>query len=111
MKHLNLAVKFLLELAVIAALGYWGASLDGHVLAAIVMIVVPAAVIVLWARFAAPNAPGRLPRRSRIPFELTILLAGALALLAAGQPALAGALAAVIVVNAVLLSAFDQWEG
>ena len=111
MKQLNLALKFLLELAVIGALGYWGASLDGRVLAAIVMVVVPGVMVVLWARWAAPNAPRRLERRNRIPFELTILLAGALALLAAGQAALAGALAATIIVNAVLLSVFDQWEG
>ncbi len=110
MRTANLALKFALELAVVAALGYWGASLPGGVLSAVVMVLAPAVMILLWGRFAAPNATGRLPRSQRIPFELTVLLLGALALGAAGRAVLAVVLAVVIVLNTVLLGAFGQLE-
>jgi hypothetical protein len=106
----NLALKFGLELAAIASLGYWGASLDGSLLSAVVMVVAPAVMIALWGRFAAPRAPRRLSLRARIPFELVILLLAAAALLAADEDVLAVVMAAVVVLNALLLTAFGQWE-
>jgi hypothetical protein len=106
----NLALKFAVELAAIAALAYWGASLSGPLLSALMMVLAPAAMIALWSRFAAPRAKRRLSRSARIPFELTILLLAAVALLAAGADGLAGVLAAVVVLNALLLTAFGQWE-
>lgn len=106
----NLGVKFGLELAAIASLGYWGASLDGSLLSAVMMVLAPAAMITVWSRFAAPRASRRLPLTSRIPLELTVLLLAAAALLAARQDALATVMAAAVVLNALLLTAFGQWE-
>jgi hypothetical protein len=106
----NLGLKFGVELAAIASLGYWGASVDGSVLSVVMMVLAPAAMIVLWGRFAAPRASRRLSPKARIPFELTILLLAAVALLAAGEAALAVALTVAVLVNALLLSAFGQWE-
>jgi hypothetical protein len=106
----NLALKFGIELAAIASLGYWGASLDGSVLAVIMMVLAPAAMIVVWGRLAAPRAPQRLSPPARIPLELTILLLAAAALLAAGRDALAVVMAVAILLNALLLTAFRQWE-
>ncbi len=106
----NLALKFGLELAAIAAFGYWGASLDGALLSAVTMVLAPAVMIALWGRFAAPRASRRLSPRARIPLELTILLLAAAALLAAGQDVLAAVMAVTVVLNALLLTAFRQWE-
>jgi len=106
----NLALKFGVELAAIAALAYWGASLDGSVLPIVMMVLAPAVMIALWGRFAAPRARRRLSRGARIPFELSILLLAAAALLAAGEPAWAAVLAATVLLNAALLTAFGQWE-
>ncbi|HET6866976.1 MAG TPA: DUF2568 domain-containing protein [Solirubrobacteraceae bacterium] len=106
----NLALKFGVELAAVAALAYWGASLGGALLSVVMAVLAPAAMIALWGRFAAPRASRRLSRRARIPFELTILLLAAVALLAAGEDALAAVLAAAVVLNALLLTAFGQWE-
>jgi Protein of unknown function (DUF2568) len=106
----NLALKFAVELAAIAALAYWGASLSGPLLPVLMMVLAPAAMIALWGRFAAPRAKRRLSRPARIPFELTILLLAAVALLAAGADVLAVVLAGVVVLNALLLTAFGQWE-
>lgn len=106
----NLALKFGIELAAIAALAYWGASLSGSLLSAVMMVLAPVAMIVLWGRFAAPRASRRLSLPARIPFELTILLLAAVALLAAGADTLAAVLAVAVVLNALPLTAFGQWE-
>lgn len=106
----NLALKFGVELAAIASLGYWGASLDGSVLSAVMMVLAPAAMILLWGRFAAPKASRRLPVPARIALELTLLLGAALALLAAGEAALGAVVGGAVGLNALSLSALGQWE-
>jgi len=106
----NLALKFGVELVAIASLGYWGASLDGALLSAVMAVLAPATVIAVWGRLAAPNARQRLRLSARVPLELTLLLGGALAVLAAGDDALAVIIATAVVLNALLLSAFGQWE-
>jgi hypothetical protein len=106
----NLALKFLLELAAIAALAYWGATSTDGVLAVLLAILAPALFIVLWARFAAPRSDHRLPARSRVPFELGLFALAAVALAVARAPVLAAAFAVLVVVNAALLTVFDQWE-
>ena len=110
MKPLNLAVKFLLELGALVAFGLWGASLAGGAAAVVLAIALPIAATVLWGTFAAPKARRRLPLRLRAPFELTVFALAALALWAAWSVTLAAAFAAVAGANALLLTAFDQWE-
>jgi uncharacterized protein DUF2568 len=110
-KPLNLVLKFLLELAALAAAGLWGASIAGGVAALVLAIVLPLVVAVLWGVFAAPRARRRLPLRLRAPFELGVFTLAALALWDAGRPAWGVAFAVIAVANALLLTAFDQWEG
>lgn len=110
MRTTNLAVKFLLELAAIAALATWGASVGHGAVALVLAIVVPLAMIGLWGQLAAPRAPHRLPLRARAPFELAIFALAAVALAIAGHAVLAVAFAAIAAVNALLLTAFQQWE-
>lgn len=110
MKPLNLAVKFLLELAALAAFGLWGASIASGVFAVLLAIGLPVVVAVLWGRFAAPRARRRLPLRLRAPFELGVFALAALALWAAASLAWGAAFAVIAAVNAALLTAFDQWE-
>jgi hypothetical protein len=109
-KSTNLAVKFGLELAALAAFAYWGTTLSGAALSAVVAVVVPVAMIVLWGRFAAPTSARRLRTAWRIPFELTVFGLAAAALLAAGEAALAVALVVITLANTFMLARFDQWE-
>jgi hypothetical protein len=109
-KPLNLAVKFLLELAALAAFGVWGASIASGPLAVLLAIGLPVIVAVLWGTFAAPRARRRLPLRLRAPFELGVFALAALALWSAASATWAVAFAAIAVVNAALLTLFDQWE-
>lgn len=106
----NLAVKFLLELCAFAALAYWGTTVGSGVVPVVLAIAAPLTAIVLWGLFAAPRAEYRLPIAQRIPLELGVFAAAAIALIGAGGVALGIAFAAVAVVNSVLLTVFKQWE-
>jgi hypothetical protein len=107
----NLTLKFLLELAAIAAFAYWGASVGHGGVAVLVAIAAPTLIAVLWGRFAAPRARRRLPTATRIVFELTVFALAVAALAAAGQPLAAAVLGFVVCVNALLLTVFKQWDG
>jgi hypothetical protein len=106
----NLVLKFLLELAALACFAIWGAHGESGASAIVHAIIPPLIVALLWGRLAAPRSRHRLPRASRIPFELTVFALAVVALIAAGHVAWAIVLAVVMAINAVLMSAFDQWE-
>ncbi len=110
LKAANLALKFLLELAAIAAFAYWGASHSPVVLALILAVGLPAMFIAAWGIWAAPRSRRRLPRETRVPFELGCFALAAVALIAAGATVAGIAFAVVAAVNAVLLAVFDQLE-
>jgi hypothetical protein len=109
-KPLNLALKFLLELAALASFAIWGAHVGSGATAVILAIVTPLLFVLLWGRFAAPRSSRRQSRNTRIPFELTIFLLAASGLLSAGHAIAAAVFAALVVLNAAGLTAFDQWE-
>jgi hypothetical protein len=110
LKATNLALKFALELAALAAFVYCGTTLDGTAVWSLAAVAVPLAMTVLWGRFAAPKAQRRLPRATRIPFELAVFALAAGALLAAGASVAAAGLSALVLLNGVLLTRFDQWD-
>jgi hypothetical protein len=111
MKQANLLLKFLLELAALASFVVWGAETGDGVVAVLLAIAAPALMVVLWGRFAAPRAARRLPPRTRIPFELTVFALAVVALIAVGHTVAAIVLAALVAVNALGMTAWDQWEG
>ena len=110
MGQLNLVLKFVLELAALAALGVWGASIADGAAAVLLAIGLPAVVAGLWGTLAAPRARHRLPLRLRAPFELGVFALATFALWRAGWAAAAVAFAVVAIVNALLLTALGQWE-
>lgn len=56
-KNANLALAFLLELGVLAALGFWGFSTGSGTIAKVVLgIGLPLAAIVVWGLFGSPKA-------------------------------------------------------
>jgi hypothetical protein len=110
LKSANLAVKFLLELAAFAALAYWGARTGHGAWAVAAAIAAPLAAVIVWALFCAPRARRRLPVPTRAPLELAVFGLAAGGLAAAGAVTLAIVFGAVVIVNAVLLTVFRQWE-
>ena len=107
---LNLGLKFLLEVAGLAAFAYWGANTGEMPVSLLLAIVTPGAAAFAWGVFAAPKSARRLPLQPRIRFELTVFTAAVLALLSAGVLGLAVAMSAMVILNAVLLTVLGQWQ-
>jgi hypothetical protein len=91
------SLSFLIELCALAALGYWGLTVD-----VVLAVVAPLAAAVVWGVFCSPRAAVRLPPWAKAAVQLLVLLGGAAALVAAGQPWLAAVLAAAVLVDAAL---------
>jgi Protein of unknown function (DUF2568) len=110
LKAANLGLKFLLELAAVAAFAYWGANRSPVALAVGLAIATPAVFIAAWGILAAPRSPRRLPTRTRVPFELCCFTLAVVALVATGATVAGIAFGLVAAVNAALLAAFGQLE-
>jgi hypothetical protein len=101
----NLALRFLLELAGLAALGVWGwhaAGIPGA-------IALPAGAAAAWVTFnvvgdpsRSGKAPVRVPGVVRLLLEAAFFGGAAFALHASGRPRAALALAAIVVVHYAL---------
>ena len=106
MKAANLALRFFLELAALAALAYWGWGVTW-----VLAIAAPAAWIALWATFGSPKARITLSTPQRIGFEALVFGAAAAALGAAGQPVWAVVLFAAWAGNRAILTALGGDTG
>lgn len=102
MAQANLVLRFLLELAGVIAVGYWGYhAMDGPG-RWLIAIGAPALLIVLWALVIAPGADVPIPQPVREVIGSIVLLAAAGALYAAGAQTAALAYAGLVILNAVL---------
>jgi len=110
MRQANLVLKFLLELAALASFAIWGAESESGALAVAHAIIAPLIVALLWGRLAAPRSTHRLPRATRIPFELTVFVLAVAALAISGHVPWAIGLGVVMAINAVAMTAWDQWD-
>lgn len=105
----NLAARFLLELAALTALAFWGFHLSTPTLWRVVAGVgAPLVAAVLWGVFASPKAAISLPGPAVIAVQVLVLGSAVVALALAGRPGLATAFGLVAVVNAVLLAWWHQ---
>ena len=93
----NLALAFVVELAGLAALGWWGDEAGGIVLA----IVFPLLAALLWGAFMAPKARRHVPA-----VGLAALVAVAAGLVEVGHPVLAAVFAVVAVANRFVTSTY-----
>jgi hypothetical protein len=87
-KGANLALRFLLELCALAALGYWGLETGRRPIAKIGLgIGTPLAAAAIWATLVAPGAAVPVPGALRFLLELIIFGLAVGALYSAGRPA------------------------
>jgi Na+/melibiose symporter-like transporter len=106
-KALNQGLAFLLELALLAALSYWGFQLDASTAVQwLAGLGAPLALAAVWGLVAAPKARRRLPPRQLIVFKLVVFALGAALLYSAGEQGLAIALGALALINIGLSSAW-----
>lgn len=109
LKGTNLGVRFLLELFMLAAVGYWGfKTQSGWGLKAIFGVGLPLFIAVLWGLFIAPKAMYPLQGLPRLAMELALLGSGAVALFAGGKTSLGCIYVAILAVNEVLLVVWRQ---
>jgi hypothetical protein len=107
--HASLALQFLLELAVLGGLGYWGYSAGGSSAARIaVAVAAPSAAAAVWALLGAPRARFHVRGLARLLLEAAFFGAGAVALAAAGRTWLGLALGIAAVANVAILRAADR---
>lgn len=103
---INLAVRFLLELAGLAALAYWGWTQHEGLLRILLALGLPLVAAILWGTFAVPDDPSRsgkapvpIPGIVRLLLELAFFGFAAWALYDAGNTVLSLILAVVVVLH------------
>ncbi|WP_372594251.1 YrdB family protein [Actinotalea sp.] len=105
----NLAARFLLEIAALVALAYWGLRLPAPMVWRVVAgLGAPLAAAALWGAFASPWAAIALPGPAVVAVQVLVLGAAVVALARAGRPGLATAFAIAAVVNAALMALWHQ---
>ena len=98
LKAANLGLRFFLELAAVAALGYWGWETGGWPLAAAAV----AAAVVVWGLYVAPKARYDLAHALRFAVEAVVWAAAAAALVATDHVWLGIAFFVVAVLSGLL---------
>jgi hypothetical protein len=110
LKGINLAVRFLLELCMLAAVGYWGfVTHSSWALKILFGVGLPILMAVIWGYFMAPRSTHRLSGISFTVMDLILLGSGAVALYASGQVSLAWIYAVVLVVSELLRLVWKQY--
>ncbi len=108
-KDTNLAVRFVLELSALIALGAWGYSVGGGWAAKVGLAVgVPVAAAVIWGTFVSPRAAAPVPGTVHILLQVLISGAAAVALVQLGHRLPAGVFGLIAVANAALMAAWHQ---
>jgi Protein of unknown function (DUF2568) len=97
-----LAVRFLLELAALASLAYWGFTEYDGVVSILLGVGAPLVAAVVWGLFVSPKARYGSPIRQAVG-EAAVFGAAVIALFAADQPVLAIVFAAVALADGVLV--------
>ena len=103
---LLLTVRFLLELAALGALAWWGVRAGETAFMKVLLGAgAPLAMAVVWGAFVAPKAAIAVPGPIHVGLQLAVLAAAVGALAAIGKVGAAEALAATAVVNGAALYA------
>jgi hypothetical protein len=101
---LLLGVRFLTELALLAAVAWAGAARTRSVVLGIALGIVAAVVVAaIWGFWIAPSSRRRLPDPARLILELVLFGAAAAGLVAAGRPVVAAVVGVVGTVMAVVV--------
>ncbi len=105
----NLALRFVLELAALAAVAWWGWEVGGSTAARLALAVVfPLAVAFVWGMFIAPKARVKVPRPVWLALQIAIFVVAAHALTVVWSPWVGIALLLVFVANLLLLLKLDS---
>jgi hypothetical protein len=105
----NLALRFLLELCALGALGYWGFKTGGGLIAKIGLgIGAPLIAAVVWGTFLSPQAPVRLSGLLVLILQALVFGSAAAGLVATGHRTLALVFVVIVAINAALMYLWGQ---
>ena len=109
LKGLNLLVRFLLELCMLASVAYWGFTTHSSWTTKMFFgIGLPILLAVIWGYFMAPRSTHRLSGISFTVLDFILLGSGAVALYASGQTTLAWIYTVVLVISEILRIVWKQ---
>jgi hypothetical protein len=111
MGYANDGLRFLLELAALASLAYWGFAEHDGVVRWLLGLGAPLAAAVLWGRFVAPKASHPTVDPLRLALEVLVFGSGVAALFAARESTLGAVFGALVVVHLALTFALGQRPG
>lgn len=110
MKLLNNLVSFLLELAMLGAISFWGFHAGNTSLIKWLLgLGIPLLVIVFWSVFMAPQANNRIAWPWLPVVSLLLFLISAAALYGAGARSAAAVFAATAVINCIFVFIWHQY--
>jgi hypothetical protein len=109
LKSINLGVRFLLELCMLVAVGYWGFKTgSGWFLKILLGIGAPLLIAVIWGMFVAPKATYPLHGFVLLALEMVLFGLGGVALSATENYVLAWGFAVIVVINRILMFVWGQ---
>ncbi|MFP7296864.1 YrdB family protein [Neobacillus niacini] len=108
LQNINLAIRFLLELCALAAVGYWGFHTGNGIMKLITGGGAPIVIAVVWGVFGSPKAIIKLPMVLHLFFEIIMFGIPAIALYAAGKQQLAWIYIIAVVINRLLMFVWKQ---
>lgn len=109
MKHINLAIRFFLELCALASLCYWGFQFWVNVYVKFVFgIGSPLLFAIIWGIFIAPKASLKLPEPYKVMLEIVLFGVTSVALYFVDQTTLAIVLGIVFIINRILIIVWKQ---
>ena len=108
-KGANLALRFLLELCALGALGYWGFKTGNETITKNGLgIGTPLVAAVVWGTFVSPQAPVQLPGPLSLILQVLVFASAAAGLVATSHRTLAMVFVVIVVINAVLMYVWGQ---
>jgi Protein of unknown function (DUF2568) len=111
LRGVTLTVRFLCELAMLAALAFWGFGVAEGLWGWVLGIGAPVLAAAVWGAFVAPKARWPVPAPVRVAIELVLFGVAAAALAAAGQPLAAVVLGVAGVATSLLNEAQERQAG
>jgi hypothetical protein len=103
MKEANLAVRFLLELCLLAALAYAGLQVN-----IVLAVVAPLLTALVWGLFVSPKARFPLSRPLWVCVQVVLFGAAVAGLVAAGQGVLGAIFGVAVAVNLALVLIWSE---
>jgi Protein of unknown function (DUF2568) len=108
MRYGNHGLRFLLELAALGSLAYWGFAENDGLAQWLLGLGLPLLAAAVWGRFVAPKASHPTTDPQRLLLELLVFGAGVVALAAADEVTLALVFGALVMLHLSLTFALRQ---